>query len=1206
MKLPVLILAGCLFASLNLAAETNSFVLINGTKAHPSRVLAKLKNGGAGGAQARQVGVGYTVSREYKLVPGLLLIETVGQIQAKAAITPEEVGRNLNAKIEALRATGKYEYVEPDFIRTISVNPPTDAAYVDGTLWGLNNLGQNGGKSGADVNVIPAWGANFVGGTNVIVAVIDTGVNYTHRDLATQMWVNRDEVPGNGIDDDGNGYIDDVHGINAITNSGDPRDDMGHGSHVAGTIGAAPNDGNGHVGVAWKIQLMACKFLSPYGGATSDAIQCIDYAILMGAQISNNSWGGGGYSKALLDSIQAAGDQGHLFLAAAGNNSNDNDAGPTYPGSYNLDNILVVAALDRNDLVADFSNYGATSVDIGAPGVEIYSCWIGSDTAYNTIDGTSMACPHVAGAAAIIWGAQSSSDYGSVKKLLMDGATPVPSLNGKVVTGGRLNVFKSLPKGKPDGILEVSVIPTQGSLLRVGTNVAVFVTVSDGFGINNATVAGKFAAFATNVVFRNDGRAPDLQANDSVYASQISTDLSPGSYDLSLSITAPDSQPFATNITYKLVRPPANDNFTNAQKIASIGGIIDTDNRFATREKFEPNHAGATNNSGSLWYSWSPAANTPVIIDTAGSTFDSVVAVYTGSTLGTLKQVAAANDVGTKQSAFLKFNSTASTTYWIVVAGARSSEVGSIHLRVEPNGEPDNTAPLIAVVAPLSGSRIRTVDGKVEISGTATDPQPNPSGIRQVLVKVNDEIAITAEGTNSWKSTVLLQVGLNVIQVSAYDYAENISIPSQFTLTYLTPSVTNDLFAYAIPLSATTGSVLATNSTATKEFKEPNHGGNEGGHSLWWSWTAPANGIFYVSTEGSEIDTLIGIYEGRFVDKLLRLAGSDDIPGDEFGEIITTVKAGNKYYIAVDGFAGNSGSVQLNYNFSESQVFKVTASGSTANASSGTVTPTLAYYPMNAAVSIVATPSGSSQFKRFVNKATGDLISTSNPYTFNIIKPMDFIAEFEPRVYTENFENGEFNVLWSNNGWEIQSGYASIGTSAAKSKAITDGGASSMTLTSITKSGVGSFDFFVNSEEFFDKLEFFINDIVVEKWSGQSMGIGFQTYTFDVPSGTNKFRWTYSKDNALSVGLDGAVVDAIQLPTVTFDLTLAVEITTSGNCTLKVKGQPAGRVTVQSSTDLQNWTPASNLVNDIKGKSTWNVPSGSQNSATFYRVLQTH
>lgn len=156
------------------------------------------------------------------------------------------------------------------------------------------------------------------------------------------------------------------------------------------------------------------------------------------------------------------------------------------------------------------------------------------------------------------------------------------------------------------------------------------------------------------------------------------------------------------------------------------------------------------------------------------------------------------------------------------------------YLRVELNGEPDNTAPLITVVSPLAGSRIRTVDGKVEISGTAVDPQPNPSGIRQVLIKVNNEIATTAVGTNNWSSTVLLQVGLNVIEVSAYDYAENISIPSQFTLTYLLPSVANDLFAYATSLTSTTGFVIATNTTATKEFKEPNHGGNEGGHSLWY------------------------------------------------------------------------------------------------------------------------------------------------------------------------------------------------------------------------------------------------------------------------------------------------------------------------------------------------------------------------------------
>ncbi len=1200
MKLPALLLSGCLFASCCIAADTNLFVVINGNKAHPSQFIAKLKQERLADAQARQLGGGYTIRREFKLVPGLLLISANAALQAKAGLTPEEAGRNLSARIEALKATGKFEYVEPDFIQSLAVNPPTDAAYVDGTLWGLNNYGQNGGKIGADINVVPAWANNFTGSTNIIVAVIDTGVNYTHRDLATQMWVNSQEIPGNGLDDDSDGYVDNIYGINAATNSGDPRDDMGHGTHVAGTIGAAANNGNGHVGVAWNVRLMACKFLTPGGGSTADAIQCIDFAVLKGAQISNNSWGGGGYSKALLDTIQAAGDLGHLFIAAAGNSSNDNDASPAYPASYPLGNILSVAALDRNDLLADFSNYGATTVDIGAPGVAIYSTWIGSDISYNTIDGTSMAAPHVSGAAAIIWGAQTANDYGSIKQLLMDGATPIPSLFGKTTTGARLNVLKSLPKGKPDGILEISVIPTHGSLLRVGTNVSVFVTVSDSFGINNATVTGKFAAFATNVVFRNDGKAPDLQANDAIYASQISTVLSPGSYDLSLSIIAPDKQPFATNITYQLVRPPANDHFVNAQKIASTGGIIDTDNRFATREKLEPNHAGVTNTSGSLWYSWSPTANTPVLVDTAGSMFDTVIAVYTGTALSTLKQVAAANDVGNKRSGYVNFNATAATTYWIAVAGARPSESGAIHMRVELNGQPDNTPPLITLSSPLSGSRIRSTDGKVEINGTAFDPQPNPTGILQIMVKVNDEIPVTAVGTNNWFSNILLQEGLNHIEVSAHDYAENISIPYQFTLTYLTPAVTNDLFAFAITLPDSMGTVTATNTTATKEYKEPNHGGNEGGHSLWWKWIAPDNGIFYVSTEGSEIDSLIGVYEGRFVDKLLSLASSDDIPGDDFGEIITTVKKGFTYFIAVDGFAGDTGDIQLNYNFSSTDVYAVRTSASTNNNASGTVTPKFAYYPHNAAVSIVATPSQFSQFKRFVDKS-GNLVSKQNPYSFIIQSPKDLVAEFEPRVYTENFETASFNELWTNNDWLIQTNYSSVGQYAARSKPIADGANSSMTFTSYTDSGVGSFDYLVNSEEYFDKLEFSINGQLVQTWSGLSMGGTFQTFTFDVPKGTTTFQWSYRKDNAIGIGLDGAFVDAIQLPP-GLPL-LEVEITPAGAYTLKVSGQPLGQITVQVSQDLRTWQEGTVLLNDISGHSTWKIPSNSNTGSSFYRLM---
>ena len=213
---------------------------------------------------------------------------------AKAAATdPETKAQQLIDRIAALRNSGLFAYVEPDYVVKASLTP-NDSAFVNGTLWGLRNNGQLGGRPGADINAVSAWDIT-TGSTNVIVAVIDTGIRYTHLDLAAQMWRNPGEIPGNQIDDDNNGYVDDVFGINAIDlvpAPGDPMDDIGHGTHVAGTIGAAANNGQPHVGVAWQVQLMACKFLGASGGLTSDAIECIGYAARNRARIMNNSWGG--------------------------------------------------------------------------------------------------------------------------------------------------------------------------------------------------------------------------------------------------------------------------------------------------------------------------------------------------------------------------------------------------------------------------------------------------------------------------------------------------------------------------------------------------------------------------------------------------------------------------------------------------------------------------------------------------------------------------------------------------------------------------------------------------------------------------------------------------------------------------------------------------------------------------------------------------
>lgn len=337
-------------------------------------------------------------------------------------------------------------YAEPDFV-VFKQNIPNDPSYTNGTLWGLRNTGQSGGTVGVDIDAESGWAVR-TDASPVIVGVIDTGVRYTHNDLAANMWTNPGEIPGNGQDDDNNGIVDDVFGFDARGNDGDPNDTDGHGTHCAGTVAAVGNNGLGVTGVAWTAQIMALRFLDTDGGFTSDAIEAITYARQMGADVLSNSWGGGGFSQSLYNAINAARFDGIVFVAAAGNDGRNNDSLPTYPASYDLSNIVSVAATDRNDNLAGFSNFGLTTVDLGAPGVSIYSTYFRNDNDYATLSGTSMATPHVAGIAALV-AAENPGETAvqRIDRVVVNGVEAVASLAGKTVTGGRANLALALGQG---------------------------------------------------------------------------------------------------------------------------------------------------------------------------------------------------------------------------------------------------------------------------------------------------------------------------------------------------------------------------------------------------------------------------------------------------------------------------------------------------------------------------------------------------------------------------------------------------------------------------------------------------------------------------------------------------------------------------------------------------------------------------------------
>lgn len=489
--------------------------------------------------------------------------------------------KNAATLISELSARTDVEYAEPNYIlHAIAI--PNDPYF--GQLWGL----QNTGTPGADISATSAWDIS-TGSTANVAAVIDTGIDYTHPDLAANIW----SAPSNFTVTIGGRSITcpkGSHGFNAISNTCDPMDDNDHGTHVSGTIGAVGNNGVGVVGVNWKASIMGSKFLNAAcSGFTSDAINAIDFviqtkAIFGGAtgsanvRVLSNSWGGGGFDQSLLDEINKANTNDMLFVAAAGNSASNNDATPFYPSNYNAPNVVAVAATDNKDSLASFSNYGPTTVDLGAPGVSVYSTIIGG---YDYFSGTSMATPHVSGAAILIL-SKCALNTADLKANILNNVDPIPSQSGITVTGGRLDVNKAIRacSAPPTPDFSLSASPSSQTVVQGdSTSYTVNITRSGGFDIlvtlnASGLPSGASASFSPN----------PADANSSTMAITTSTSTPTGSFTVTIAGTN-GTLTHTTTVSEIITAPPSPDFSLSASPVSQtvVRGASTTFNVNVTR-----------------------------------------------------------------------------------------------------------------------------------------------------------------------------------------------------------------------------------------------------------------------------------------------------------------------------------------------------------------------------------------------------------------------------------------------------------------------------------------------------------------------------------------------------------------------------------------------------------------------------------------------
>ena len=601
-----------------------------------------------------------------------------------------KVGETVPDAIARLRASGRYEYVETDRLihKTITPNDPSFT-----TQWSLNNTGANGpgnGVVGADIHAVTAWDT-LNSAPNVIVAVVDSGARLTHLDLVPNLWKNGSGFSG----------ISATSGNGSITDNNPSDTDVGHGTHVSGIIGAAGNNSIGIVGVAWNVKLMELRFLHGTDGygTTSDCVTCINYAITNGAKIINASFGSDQYSSSEFDAIKSAHDANVIFVASAGNDSLNVDIGTAYPAAYGLDNIVTVAATNNTDALDSYSNYGAGSVDLGAPGGNIYSCSYSGDNAYIAYSGTSMAAPHVSGALALLIAKYPSDTYRQTINRLLRSVTPLGSLSGKTQTGGRLNLAAALNQSdnrpfnddfasravivnSPNvqirsnnlGATHESAEPVHGgtsgsaslwwSWTAPSSATVTFNTVGSSYDTKLAIYTGNALNALTQVAFNDDDTAHSLKT------SVLTLNVTAGTtYQIAV-----ESASSSTGLTLLSIGTvPPNDDIANAIVVTGSSLKVTGTNLNASRESGEP--SPMSNRAGrSVWYRWVAPATGHYCLYAYSPNVDMLAAVYRGTNYANLSFVGVNDDAqpeitsGTykgavNSSSLVEFTATAGQTY---------------------------------------------------------------------------------------------------------------------------------------------------------------------------------------------------------------------------------------------------------------------------------------------------------------------------------------------------------------------------------------------------------------------------------------------------------------------------------------------------------------------------------------------------------------